>query len=102
MSSDRASNRSETGTKVKVHKEPCSTSTLPARHRPGWSLTSLPAVTPSLKVLDGLGLDDVHVFPKVCNVQSSLEHLFLLQEDLFFGGGNQRGSVGDISVVEVL
>lgn len=56
-----------------------------AWHQPGRSLTSLPAVAPSLKVLDGLGLDDFHVFPKACNVQSSLEHFFLLQKDLVWG-----------------
>lgn len=45
-------------------------------------LTPLSAVTPSLEVLHGLGLDDLHVLLEASNVQSSLEHLLLLQEDL--------------------
>lgn len=45
-------------------------------------LTSLPAVSPSLKILFGLCLDDFHVFPKMSNVESSLQHLLLFQKDL--------------------
>lgn len=80
MSSDSASNRSETK-KVKGHNRRQRRRESPASGRAG-RLTSLAAVAPSLEVLDGLGLDDPHVFPEASNVQSRLEHLLLLQEDL--------------------
>ena len=45
-------------------------------------LTFLPAVSPSLKILDGLCFDDFHMFLKMSDVQSGLQHLLLLHKDL--------------------
>lgn len=41
-------------------------------------LTSLPTVSPSLKILSGLSLDNLDMFPKPCNVKTTLQHLLLL------------------------
>lgn len=45
-------------------------------------LTSLPAVSPSLKILSSFRFDYFHVFLKVSDVEPSLQHLLLFQKDL--------------------
>ena len=66
-------------------------------------LTSLSAVSPSLKILDGLCLDDFHMFLKMSDVQSRLQHLLLFQKDLqhireswyYIGFDTQQMQYGD-------
>lgn len=55
--------------------------------------TSLSAVSPSLKILNGLCLDDLHMLLKAGNVQSGLQHLLLLQKDLQPKKGFQPTSI---------
>lgn len=66
------------GTKFKPKVLPCCTHSKAAV----WTLTSLSAVPPSLKILNGLGLNDFHVLSKTGDVQTGLEHLLLLQKNL--------------------
>lgn len=45
-------------------------------------LTSLPTVSPSLKILSSFCFNYFHMFLKMGNVQSSLQHLLLFQKNL--------------------
>jgi len=44
--------------------------------------TSVARISPMFEVLNGLFLYHRYVLAKPCNVQTGLQHLFLLQEDL--------------------
>lgn len=48
----------------------------------GEALTSLPAVSPPLKILSSFCFNYFHMFLKVGDVQPSLQHLLLFQKDL--------------------